>query len=103
MWQSLRRGRTAKVKFRRQHAIDRFIVDFYCVQARLVIEIDGPIHDSLVAADRERQDYLESLGLKVVRFSNAEVLDNVADVVSRIEDVVGATLAEFPSPRKERG
>ncbi len=73
------------MKFRRQHSIDRFIVDFYCAELQLVIEIDGPIHE-LPNADAERQRFLESMGLRVLRFSNDEVLNAIDHVLRRIEE-----------------
>ena len=73
LWQALRR-RGAGSKFRRQHTIDRFSVDFYCAGARLVVEVDGPIHEFTRADDAIRQEHLKSLGLRVLRFKNEEVL-----------------------------
>jgi very-short-patch-repair endonuclease len=64
-------------KFRRQHAIGPYFVDFYCVQASLVIEVDGSIHDGQVDQDVARQQYLESLGLRVLRFTNDEILREI--------------------------
>ena len=62
------------LKFRRQHAIDRYIVDFYCPEARLVIEVDGPIHRYTQDEDAQRQIKLEEHGLRVLRFTNDQVL-----------------------------
>jgi very-short-patch-repair endonuclease len=71
-------------KFRRQHSIGQYIVDFYCAKARLVIEIDGPIHQYQKEEDAIRQEYLESLGLQVIRFSNDTILNNIDEVVKQI-------------------
>ena len=84
LWQELRAGRLDGLKFRRQHALGRFIVDFYCVRAALVVEVDGPIHEHQQAADQERQVYLEALGLTVIRFSNEEVLTDTKAVLAVI-------------------
>lgn len=84
LWQRLRNHQVAGLHFRRQHSIDRFIVDFYCTDARLAIEIDGSIHDQ-PNADAERQQRLETLGLSVLRFTNDEVLNSIGDVIRRIE------------------
>jgi len=92
LWQSLRRNEAEGLKFRRQHAIGSFIVDFYCVQAELVIEIDGPIHASQREADEERQAYLEGMGLTVLRFSNEEVLGTLPTVLMRIREFIQARL-----------
>ena len=59
MWKLLRDRRLSGLKFRRQHSFGRFIVDFYCASASLVIELDGPIHDKQVGHDIERQRTLE--------------------------------------------
>lgn len=70
-------------RLRRQHSIDRFIVDFYCAEASLVIEIDGPIHDQ-PNADAERQAALEALGLCALRVSSAETEHAPDAVLARI-------------------
>nr|WP_116970817.1 DUF559 domain-containing protein [Blastomonas sp. UPD001] len=86
LWQKLRHKQLLGFKFRRQHTIDRFIVDFYCGEARLVVEVDGEVHDYTQEEDAIRQDFLESLGLRVVRFRNEEVLNAIDGVV---EEIVG--------------
>lgn len=88
LWQALRRHGVLGLKFRRQHAIGPFIVDFYCVKASLVIEVDGPIHATRRSADEERQTYLESSGLRVLRFSNDDVLESLPSVLEQIEAVI---------------
>ena len=75
-------------KFRRQHPISTYIVDFYCHPLKLIIEVDGNIHENADIAkyDKERQEYLESQGLNFLRFTNKEVdkeLDNVILVVEK--------------------
>src|SRR5262245_18256186 len=72
------------VKFRRQHGIDKFIVDFYCHEARLIIEVDGFIHEYSVEEDAIRQEYLEGLGFRVIRFTNDDVLNTLENVIGRI-------------------
>jgi cyclase len=76
-----------KVKFRRQHPISLYVTDLYCHHEKLVIEIDGSIHDSEEAKikDAERQRNLEELGLKVIRFSNKEIQTNLESVLQSIE------------------
>ena len=85
LWHVLRQRSLAGFKFRRQHAIERFIVDFYCASARLVIEVDGPIHDYTLEEDAVRQEYLEGLGLRVIRFTNDAVLHQTDVVLQQIE------------------
>ena len=92
LWQHLRNRQLEHIKFRRQHAIDRFIVDFYCAAARLIIEVDGDIHEYTQAEDAIRQEFLESLGLTVLRFNNDEVLQQLPAVEERITEVLSAQL-----------
>ena len=84
LWQALRGKQARGFKFRRQHAIERFIVDFYCGAAGLVVEVDGPIHDYTQEEDAIRQAFLESMGLVVLRFSNEDVIDSLDAVLERI-------------------
>jgi very-short-patch-repair endonuclease len=85
LWQRLRRHKLYGLSFRRQHSIGRFIVDFYCAKARLVIEIDGPVHQYRAEEDKARQEYLEGHKLKVLRFNNNIVLNNIDEVIKQIE------------------
>ena len=86
MWQLLRAKRFMNLKFRRQHVIQPYIVDFYCHEIGLVIELDGGQHgtDEAIEYDAERTKFLEALGLTVVRYWNHDVLGNT-DVV--LEDL----------------
>jgi very-short-patch-repair endonuclease len=93
LWQRLRGRGVAGLRFRRQHFIDRVIVDFYCQSAHLVIEVDGPIHDQQTDYDATRTEFLESLGLRVMRFTNNDVL---TDMQSVLEAIIGA--AQNPHP-----
>src|SRR4030043_637038 len=92
LWKYLRKHRVHGLSFRRQHCIGQFIVDFYCAKARLVIEIDGPIHQYKPEEDLVRQEYLESCNLKVLRFTNDAVLNNVGKVIKQIEINLPGTL-----------
>ena len=75
-WALLRSGRIDGYKFRRQHPIDRYVADFACDRLRLVIEIDGGVHDrdEVVTRDHLRKSHLEALGWTVLRFTNAQTL-----------------------------
>jgi imidazole glycerol-phosphate synthase subunit HisF len=77
-------------KFRRQHPLGFYIADFYCHKLLLVIEVDGKIHgrEDVAKNDKERQHAIESLGLKVVRFTNDEVHKQLEKVVSTIEEFI---------------
>jgi very-short-patch-repair endonuclease len=78
--------------FRRQHPIGPFIVDFYCHEAKLVIEIDGNIHDSQENKehDENRTFELEKLGLKVIRFKNEAIKGNIMDVLEILQKEIEA-------------
>ena len=73
-------------KFRRQHGIGPFIVDFYLPLKKLAIEIDGSIHDNVMRKvyDQNREDYLFSKGVKIIRFTNEEIQYNIDDVIRKI-------------------
>jgi very-short-patch-repair endonuclease len=84
LWSCLRAGRLCGLKFRRQVAVGPFTVDYYCHAERLVIELDGNSHNDRGRYDRERQEYLESQNLKVIRFSNDDVLQDLEPVLQAI-------------------
>ena len=86
LWERLRDRRLGDLKFRRQHAIGRFVVDFCCHERRLIVEVDGGIHLEPVQRqqDRERQFELEEKGLSFLRFTNEEVTISLDSVVARI-------------------
>lgn len=82
LWQILRKDN--RNHFRRQHIIDRFIADFVCLSKKLIIEIDGDIHDLQKERDKERTDILKVLGFMVLRFKNTEVLKDINRVIKEI-------------------
>lgn len=86
LWHSLRNRQLARWKFRRQHSIDRFIVDFVTLDGKLIVEIDGATHstDEELAHDKERTRILESLGFRVVRVTNTDVYGNLEGVLEMI-------------------
>ena len=86
LWQQLKGKQMMGYDFHRQKPIDQFIVDFYCSELMLAIEIDGQSHDYRVAYDYERQAYLESLGVKFLRFDDVDVKQNLDGVVLVIRD-----------------
>ncbi|MBC1236858.1 endonuclease domain-containing protein [Nostoc sp. 2RC] len=110
LWQYLRNRLLLGYKFRRQHSIDRFIVDFWCSQAQLIIEVDGAIHQYTQAEDAIRQQFLETQGYKILRFSNEAVLYNTNEVLNKIQSFLlsqppktSPSPSYSPSPSKERG
>jgi very-short-patch-repair endonuclease len=80
----LRGSRFHGVKFRRQVPLDRFVVDFYCHAAKLVVELDGKQHEWFSDYDAGRTEVLERVGLRVIRFTNAAVCDDLDSALSRI-------------------
>jgi len=86
LWQELRSNKLG-VHFRRQQIIAGFIVDFYCHKAALVVEVDGEIHDLQQEEDARREKVLSEMGLKIVRFRNEEILNNLPIVVKRIKEL----------------
>jgi type I restriction enzyme M protein len=93
MWELLRNRQLADLKFRRQHQIGDYIVDFFCAERGLIVELDGSIHDKpdRIKADKKRDAYLRSIGHTVLRFKNHQVFDDTANVLSKIAN-------ELPSP-----
>ena len=93
--------RNLPIRFQRQKTIDHFIVDFYCHQAKLVIEIDGSQHNSEsgLAYDAERTAVLEGLGLTVIRFPNHDVDHNFETVCKTISRTLDLRLPSWPPPR----
>ena len=75
------------IKFRRQHPVSNYIADFYCHSQKLIIEIDGSIHniEEVKQNDEQRQKYLEDLGLRIIRFTNNEIRNNLEIVIQAIE------------------
>ena len=84
LWAQLRGSRFEGAKFRRQVPFDRYVVDFYCHAAKLVVELDGKQHEWFADYDAGRSEVLERLGLRVVRFANEEVCADLDAVLARI-------------------
>lgn len=96
LWQMLR-NKNIGYKFRRQHLIDRFIVDFVCFEKSVIVEVDGKYHESdeQMQADQQRTDILKSLGYEVLRFSNEEVIGNIEEVLQKIKSYCDAQVPSF--------
>jgi very-short-patch-repair endonuclease len=90
LWQALRNRRLARWKFRRQHSIDRYVVDFVTLDGKLIVEVDGVTHaePSEAARNEARSDVLEACGFLVVRVSNTDVYDNLEGVLEMIENTL---------------
>ena len=96
LWRHLR-NRNLKYKFRRQHPIKCFIIDFYCAEAKLLIEVDGASHfeTSQIEYDQARTESLKNLGYKLIRFTNDDVRYSLNAVVSRIIEEVEIRIQEL--------
>ena len=86
LWMELKSKSLEDYKFRQQHLIDDFIVDFVCLSKRLVIEVDGGIHDLQKEYDAQRTEILNKKGFKVIRFSNDEVIGSISVVLEKIKE-----------------
>jgi len=90
LWKALRNRRCSGLKFRRQHPVKEFILDFYCHEYFLGIEVDGSVHDNESAKeyDLNRQAEIENLGINLIRFTNEEVLTAISKVLYKIQEKV---------------
>ena len=90
LWKHLKQKQISGKKFRRQHSIGNYIVDFYCPEERLVIELDGEVHfeEETMKYDEERSKYLNELNIKVLRFENQQILNNLESVLNKISSVI---------------
>ena len=99
LWYRLRAHRFMDLKFKRQKPIGRYIVDFVCMEHRLIIELDGSQHAEQVAYDQQRDAWLRSQGYTVLRFWNNDVMQQLEGVLEQIL----LTLSPGPSPASGRG
>jgi len=90
LWKYGLSGKKQGVIFRRQRTIGKYIVDFVCLELKLIIEIDGESHNNTEIAKNDiiRQEYLEKLGFRVIRFTDEEILKSMNEVLLVLEDVV---------------
>ena len=86
LWHRIRDKQIDNFRFRRQRPIGKYIVDFICLDAKLIVELDGGQHAEYVAYDDKRTAFLGSLGYRVLRFSNNEVIENIDGVLERLGD-----------------
>ena len=88
LWAELRNRKLNGLKFRRQHPLDKFIVDFYCNERKLVVELDGGVHDEKINKeyDEARTAMLAGLNIIVLRFKNEDVTNNLKEVIGKISD-----------------
>jgi very-short-patch-repair endonuclease len=104
LWRHLGNRQLSECKFRRQHAIDNYIVDFVCTKAMLIIELDGGQHAEQLEYDERRTRSLQAKGYRVLRFWNNDVLLDIESVLSVILDNLASPAPHpNPLPARERG
>lgn len=84
LWKEVRANKLNGLHFRRQQIVHGYFADFYCHQHELIVEVDGGIHELQREYDAEREEYLKSLGFRIIRFTNNEVIKNLKGVLQRI-------------------
>lgn len=101
LWENLRNKKLGGLKFRRQQPMEGFILDFYCHEVKLGVEVHGPDHHKTEQKkyDELRTSYLEEFGIEIIRFSNEEVTQTIRNVLGKIREVTKRKLEESPSPR----
>ncbi len=105
LWKILKHRQLQGYKFRRQHSVGYYILDFYCPSELLAIEVDGDSHatDEAIAYDRERTHYLNALNIRVLRFLNTDVYNNLESVYKRIVEEIRKRALPPPAPPKTGG
>jgi very-short-patch-repair endonuclease len=103
LWKSLQRSQLDGRKFRRQHSVGNYILDFYCPAERLAVELDGEVHRNDLAElrDHERKLFLNYYGIKVIRFENFLIFDELEYVLIRIKSFFGWWEREELPPRPD--
>ncbi|KAB2881268.1 DUF559 domain-containing protein [bacterium] len=93
LWSHLKGKQLSGFKFRRQHGVGPYVLDFYCPEAKLAIEIDGASHDSDDAKtkDQRRQAFIEEFGVRFLRFKDTELFENPNKVLEKIKEELGST------------
>ena len=94
LWEALQGKQMAGVRFRPQHPTGQFILDFYCAAVKLVVEVDGDIHDLRKEEDAARTQHLEAYGLQVIRFRNEQVVQDLPLVLRATLEAVQARLPD---------
>jgi very-short-patch-repair endonuclease len=99
LWLRLKNKQVLGYRFLRQYSVDRYVLDFYCPKLRLAIEVDGESHfvEGAEEYDRERQQYIEALGIKFLRFLNTEIYQNLRGVLQAINEKVTELSAQSPA------
>lgn len=96
LWKQLKANRLNGLHFRRQQIVHGYFADFLCHQYNLIVEVDGGIHKLQQDYDAEREEYLRSLGFRIIRFKNEEIQKDLKGVLQRIVEVCGPNLRPLP-------
>ncbi|MCX6150107.1 MAG: endonuclease domain-containing protein [Ignavibacteriales bacterium] len=91
LWVYIRKRQVCDERFLREYSVDKYVIDFYCPDLHLAIEIDGPTHfenNEAIEYDRRRQSYLENYNIKFLRYTDDEVKGNLDKVLKKIEEEV---------------
>jgi very-short-patch-repair endonuclease len=99
LWKHIRKNQISGFRFRRQHPVSQFILDFYCHESTLAIELDGAVHDSVNQKlyDKERDEMIQNLGIKVLRFKNEEVFKALPEMLNRIHSELETRFKSSPN------
>jgi len=97
LWEALRDKKLAGLKFRRQHPVEQFVLGFYCPRFKLVVELDGSVHDGRTEEDAARTEHLNSYGYRVIRFRNEGVFNDLPDVLRRIAKAAQSGVPPAPN------
>ena len=100
LWSKLKGKQLLGLKFRRQYGVDSYVVDFYCTEIKLAIEVDGDVHgyNSRVLYDKQRQKNIEALGIKVLRYTNNDIMINIKGVLQDIHFRSNSLMKPPPTP-----
>ena len=94
LWTKLKGRQLGGHKFRRQYSVENFVIDFYCPEVKLAVEVDGT--EVMKSKDMERQSKIESFGIRFVRFTNKEILENIAGVLVKIMELINQLTSPTP-------
>jgi very-short-patch-repair endonuclease len=97
VWMYLKNRQTKGIKFRRQYSVDKYVIDFYCPELKLAIEIDGDVHDLPCQKEYDiiRQNYLQEFGIKFIRIRNEELSENANKAFGKIESEIEKIINEM--------
>lgn len=98
LWSRLKNSQLGGMKFRRQESVNQYIIDFYCPSRKLAVEVDGDVHGygTRIFSDMKRQKEIERLGIKVLRYTNTDVKENLDHVLQDISQEAAEALSEPP-------